>query len=161
MLENDCGPLPVPAFHKLCCCQISRRYLVRALFDEDVHNVSAAYLTKCVPAFEESDCGDGVQSRLNSLHIIPKDLLELYIHLGEERYSATAAGNQHELELLRFCEDLARKLDGYWPRWHGWQEIHGSRKRRLSMVSSNVSLCSKDCPTVPHPSQDIPPPKEH
>eukprot|EP00913_Durusdinium_trenchii_P001714 g1585.t1 len=38
MLENDCGPLPVPAFHKLCCCQISRRYLVRALFDEDVHN---------------------------------------------------------------------------------------------------------------------------
>ncbi|CAK9033444.1 CTP_transf_like domain-containing protein [Durusdinium trenchii] len=122
MLENDCGPLPVPAFHKLCCCQISRRNLVRALFDEDVHNVSAAYLTKCVPAFEESDCGDGVQSRLNSLHIIPKDLLELYIHLGEERYSATAAGNQHELELLRFCEDLARKLDGYWPRWHGWQE---------------------------------------
>ena len=122
MLENDCGPLPVPAFHKLCCCQISRRYLVRALFDEDVHNVSAAYLTKCVPAFEESDCGDDVQSRLNSFHMIPKDLLELYIHLGEERYSATAAGNQHELELICFCEDLARKLDGYWPRWHGWQE---------------------------------------
>ena len=114
MLENDCEPCVV-GMHKVLCRRIILRYVCQGLFDEcdEVQKTCAAYLMNCVPPFADNFDFDTATRQLS------EELLTWFIRFGQD--GAIPTGKHEQISLL--CADICKKLDGYWPKWQGWQEI--------------------------------------
>eukprot|EP00438_Fugacium_kawagutii_P036068 Skav208489 [mRNA] locus=scaffold87:120286:121656:- [translate_table: standard] len=104
---------PRSPIEKLCLHQFLLPRLRRAVFDpsEDVRKTVAEYLMSHIPTF---DAGAEVQP-------LEKEMICQFIRFGEDINFDKAKLTNDEVSTTA-CKEIAKKLDGHWPQWAGWQE---------------------------------------
>eukprot|EP00438_Fugacium_kawagutii_P036066 Skav208487 [mRNA] locus=scaffold87:109798:111555:- [translate_table: standard] len=104
---------PRSPIEKLYLHQFLLPHLCRAFFDpsEDVRKTVAEYLMSHIPTF---DAGAEVQP-------LEEEMICQFIRFGEDINFDEAKLTNDEVSTTA-CKEIAKKLDGHWPQWAGWQE---------------------------------------
>ncbi|CAE6960689.1 unnamed protein product [Symbiodinium natans] len=95
--------------------------------------MAAEYLMSCVPTF------DALGQDQYGREALSQEVLFQLLRLGEH-VNFDKVGLMSDSGILRACQHISRKLDGYWPKWAGWQEMFDDPDTSAESAASQVSV---------------------